>query len=291
MPRVTVITATYNWAPVLPYSIASVLDQTFADFELLVIGDGCTDESADVVQAIEDRRVHWHNLAQNTGHQWGPNNEGLRLAAGDLIAYLGHDDLWLPHHLESLVAAMDHGPRLAHTTVMMVWPDKPATRSPNRAWKYQPGEWIAPTSLMHDRDLALAVGGWQSPRLTGALEPEAQLCQAMARAATPPQWVRRITCVKLPAALRRDVYRDRPHHEQETWLRDIRSHADPEAAFEQMFPESVEPSHSIAQRAVVALRTKVALRSRLRRAAGLRDMTQTAEQRRLERRVFKGLDD
>jgi len=42
-PRVTVIMATYNWATVLPYSIGSVLDQTFTDFELLVIGDGCTD--------------------------------------------------------------------------------------------------------------------------------------------------------------------------------------------------------------------------------------------------------
>ncbi|HYC91914.1 MAG TPA: glycosyltransferase [Thermoanaerobaculia bacterium] len=41
MPRVTVIMATYNWSTVLPYSIGSVLAQTFTDFELLVIGDGC----------------------------------------------------------------------------------------------------------------------------------------------------------------------------------------------------------------------------------------------------------
>ena len=86
MPRVTVITATYNWATVLPYSIASVLDQTFTDFELLVVGDGCTDESAQVVSAIADPRVHWCNLPGNVGHQYAPNNEGIRRANGEVIA-------------------------------------------------------------------------------------------------------------------------------------------------------------------------------------------------------------
>ena len=73
-PRVSVIIATYNWATVLPYSIGSVLDQTFTDFELLVVGDGCTDESADVVASFQDPRVHWVNLPRNTGHQAGPRS-------------------------------------------------------------------------------------------------------------------------------------------------------------------------------------------------------------------------
>src|SRR6185437_6930430 len=64
-PRVTVVIATYNWATVLPYSIGSVLDQTFTDFELLVVGEGCTDESDAVVTRIGDPRVQWHNLATN----------------------------------------------------------------------------------------------------------------------------------------------------------------------------------------------------------------------------------
>src|SRR5215210_8057805 len=98
-PRVTVVIATYNWSTVLPYSIGSVLDQTFTDFELLVVGDGCTDDSERVVAEIRDPRVRWIDIAP-TGHQSGPNNEGLRQARGELIAYLGHDDLWMPHHLE-----------------------------------------------------------------------------------------------------------------------------------------------------------------------------------------------
>src|SRR5205823_10744380 len=52
MPRVTAIISTYNYAPVLPFAIQSVLDQQFSDFELLVIGDRCTDESEEVVSAF-----------------------------------------------------------------------------------------------------------------------------------------------------------------------------------------------------------------------------------------------
>lgn len=107
LPGITVIIPTYNWATVLPFSIGSVLGQTRADFEILVIGDGCTDESAAVVAAIRDRRVQWVNLPSNTGHQAGPNTEGLHRARGKYIAYLGHDDLWLPRHLELLVGALE----------------------------------------------------------------------------------------------------------------------------------------------------------------------------------------
>jgi glycosyltransferase involved in cell wall biosynthesis len=85
-PSVTVIIPTYNWSSVLPYSIGSVLRQTFTDFELLVVGDGCTDDSEAVVGRISNPRVTWINLPTNTGHQSGPNNEGLRQARGQFSA-------------------------------------------------------------------------------------------------------------------------------------------------------------------------------------------------------------
>ncbi|HEX7530939.1 MAG TPA: glycosyltransferase, partial [Pyrinomonadaceae bacterium] len=81
-PQVTVIIPTYNWSTVLPYSVGSVLKQTFRDFEVLVVGDGCTDDSESVIKAIGDDRVRWINLPRNTGHQSEPNNEGLRQARG-----------------------------------------------------------------------------------------------------------------------------------------------------------------------------------------------------------------
>ena len=122
-PRVTVLIPTYNWSTVLPYSIGSVLRQTMPDFELLVVGDGCTDDSQAVVEKIGDPRIRWINLPTNTAHQSGPNNEGLRQARGEFIAYLGHDDLWLPHHLESAIAALDRGADFTHSLIALVRSD------------------------------------------------------------------------------------------------------------------------------------------------------------------------
>src|SRR4029078_7901504 len=110
----TVIMATFNQSQVLPYSIGSVIDQTWTDWELLVIRDGGTDDSGRVVAAIGDPRVRWIDLQPGTGHQYGPNNEGLRQARGEIVAYLGHDDLWLPHHLSLAVHAIDTGADFVH---------------------------------------------------------------------------------------------------------------------------------------------------------------------------------
>ncbi|MEL7342884.1 MAG: glycosyltransferase family A protein, partial [Bacteroidota bacterium] len=98
-PLVSVIIPTYNYSSVLRCAIESVLLQTMTDFELWVIGDGCTDNSEQVVSDFKDPRIFWHNLPQNTGDQSTPNNWALDHARGDYIAYLGHDDLWLPNHL------------------------------------------------------------------------------------------------------------------------------------------------------------------------------------------------
>jgi glycosyltransferase involved in cell wall biosynthesis len=102
-PLVTVIIATYNKREALRYAIDSVLWQTMGDFELLVIGDACSDGSEQLVESYQDARVHWYNLPTNSGYQSEPNNEGLRRARGTYIAYLNHDDIWLPRHLETLV--------------------------------------------------------------------------------------------------------------------------------------------------------------------------------------------
>jgi glycosyltransferase involved in cell wall biosynthesis len=286
VPRVTVITATYNWATVLPFSIGSALDQTFTDFELLVIGDGCTDESADVVARIDDPRVRWHNLAVNSGHQSGPNNEGIELAAGDVIAYLGHDDLWLPRHLELLIDAIDHGAGLAHGTTLGVRPGHRPLPFPLPGWSYHPGMWIPPTAVAHDRTVAQAVGGWRAPRDTGALDPEAELWQRITDASTPPVWVHRLTNIKLTASERAGVYRDRPHHEQEAWLARIREVDDAEHAFQRSLRDPRSRAETIAK----AVGSKLAFRSRLRALGLLPEPRGTAEERRIRQRRFKGLD-
>ena len=226
-PRVTIIVPTYNWSAVLPFSIGSALDQTFADFELIVVGDGCTDDSAEVVRALADERVQWVNLPANSGHQSAPNNEGLRRARGELVAYLGHDDLWLPHHLACLVAAIDAGADMAFGIALMV-PPSPEPQVLTVADGFSSGVWIPPTATIHRRALTERLGGWQDYRDIRA-DPEAELWDRFCASGARIEAVKRLTAIKFPAALRRDVYRERPSHEQASWLARIREEKDFEA--------------------------------------------------------------
>ena len=229
-PHVTVVIPTYNYSGVLEYSISSVLDQTFRDFELLVVGDGCTDDSERVVRSIGDARVQWVNLPRNTGHQTGPNNEGLRRARGEVIAYLGHDDLWLPNHLEVLTEALGSGAPAAHSSVFYAEPGHPCSTGPKPDWSYARGDWVAPTSLAMFRRDALEIGGWRDATATGRLSAEGDLLARLYDIAGPPRWIRRVTCIKLTASKRRNVYRTQPTHEQAYWLAEIRAADDPERA-------------------------------------------------------------
>jgi glycosyltransferase involved in cell wall biosynthesis len=107
-PAISVVIATYNRSRALAYAIESVLGQTFTDWELIVVGDGCTDDTAEIVaRYVEaDSRVRFVNLECNWGEQSGPNNIGRSLARAPLIAYLSHDDFWLPHHLKACSEAL-----------------------------------------------------------------------------------------------------------------------------------------------------------------------------------------
>jgi glycosyltransferase involved in cell wall biosynthesis len=229
-PSVTAVIPTYNYAGVLAYSIASVLDQSFRDFELLVVGDGCTDDSERVATATGDPRVQWVNLSKNTGHQFGPNNEGLRRARGAIVAYLGHDDLWLPNHLEVLMGALVSGAPAAHTTAFRPGPVEPCYTTPAPGWSYTRGAWIPPTAMAIRRSTAIDVGGWRDPKSTGYMDPEEDLLARIYDVAGPPVWIPQITCIKLTAGERHDVYRTRPTHEQAYWLEQIRAAEEPERA-------------------------------------------------------------
>jgi len=227
-PLVTVILPTYNWSSVLRYSVASVLRQTFIDFELLVIGDGCTDDSERVVAEPGDARVRWINLPENSGHQSGPNNVGLRQARGQIIAYHGHDDLWLPHHLEVMVSALQSGgAELAHSLCLLVPSESES------GWLLIPqrelGTYAPPLCLVHRRSLTERIGGWRHHRQLGTTPPDVELCRRAASSGAKLTFVPRLTGIKFPASVRRDVYRSRPHHEQAAWAARIAGDPDLEA--------------------------------------------------------------
>ncbi|MCE2470634.1 MAG: glycosyltransferase family 2 protein [Anaerolineae bacterium] len=113
MPLVSVIMPVYNGEKFLGAAIESILAQTFTDFELVIVDDGSTDGSAEIVLSFEaqDARVHFIQLAQNSGH--GPAlNAGLAVAKGEFIGCMDCDDISLPQRLEKQVAFLGSHPQI-----------------------------------------------------------------------------------------------------------------------------------------------------------------------------------
>jgi glycosyltransferase involved in cell wall biosynthesis len=164
-PLISVICATFNSAATLRCALRSVLNQDFSDFELLVIGDACSDDSEQVVLEKNDPRLHWLNLPRNSGSQAEPNNEGLRHARGTYVAFIGHDDLWMPWHLSRLVGHIKAtGADLVHDLVANITPDgaEHAYGPPPTGLDYS-RLYVPPTSWLHRRELVNEIGDWRDP--------------------------------------------------------------------------------------------------------------------------------
>jgi glycosyltransferase involved in cell wall biosynthesis len=210
MPLVTVILSTYNWSAVLPFSIQSVLNQTFTDFELLVIGDGCTDDSESVVARYADPRVRWINLPRNTGGQFGPNNEGLRQAKGKLVAYLGHDDMWSRDHLENLTRfCQDREDVFAAAGI--VWFDESSNvlcvcGIDKSIDVTEVKNWVHPSGWMHSLSLVSTVGPWTDYRSLLEKMTDQDFLERLATY-SPCHLIGRVSVAKIPAAFRKDIYK------------------------------------------------------------------------------------
>lgn len=96
---VSIILPTYNRAHLIKESINSVLQQTYPDFELLIIDDGSDDNTAEVISAISDNRVRYFKIAHE-GHIGKLKNFAIQHSAGDFIAFIDSDDLWKSNKLE-----------------------------------------------------------------------------------------------------------------------------------------------------------------------------------------------
>lgn len=101
----------YNRATTVRAAIDSVLAQTFADFELIIIDDGSSDGSAEVVASIADPRVILVRLGSNRGGN-AARNEGIRRARSDIVSFLDSDDLYLPNKLAHVAATFAARPGL-----------------------------------------------------------------------------------------------------------------------------------------------------------------------------------
>jgi glycosyltransferase involved in cell wall biosynthesis len=225
-PLVSVILATYNWTSVLRYAIRSVLWQTFTDWELLVVGDDCTDDTAEVVASFKDPRIRWHNLPENTGSQSGPNNAGLAMAVGKYVAYMHQDDLWLPDHLAVLVDALEKGDAvLAHTLALEVGPPPELGRWISGLPDGSGEVTLITPVVMHRTNRAREVGGWRDWR-TVYEQPQTDFFRRLLGRRTEPLTLGELTVVKFHSAHRPNSYVERRADEQAAYFARIQLEPD-----------------------------------------------------------------
>lgn len=110
-PLVSVIIPTYNRATLLPRAIASVLSQDLTDLELIVIDDGSSDGTQEVLAGIKDPRLSCIRFNENRGIG-AARHEAVRRARGDFIAFIDSDDIWLPGKLRFQVDVLQRHPSI-----------------------------------------------------------------------------------------------------------------------------------------------------------------------------------
>lgn len=119
-PYISVILPVYNAEKYISEALESILNQTFTDFELIVINDGSTDDSAKIIKnfAKHDKRIRFINHSKNKG-LIGVLNEGLALCQGQYIARMDSDDISLPSRFEKQIAHMNSHPECGVLSIGM----------------------------------------------------------------------------------------------------------------------------------------------------------------------------
>lgn len=105
MPKISIIIPTYNSSEFIEKTIKSVISQTFKDWELLIVDDCSTDNTEEIINNItkNDTRIKLLKTSKNSGGPATPKNIGLDNSHGEYIAFLDHDDEWLPEKLEKQI--------------------------------------------------------------------------------------------------------------------------------------------------------------------------------------------
>ncbi|MCZ2822352.1 glycosyltransferase [Modestobacter sp. VKM Ac-2977] len=111
-PRVSVVMPCYNHEPFVVAAINSVLDQTMADFELIVVDDGSSDASMRAVASVSDERLRVYRFAHNQGAA-ASLNFAIQQTRAEHVALINSDDMWEPHKLERQLEVLERRPEVA----------------------------------------------------------------------------------------------------------------------------------------------------------------------------------
>ena len=108
-PKVSIIMSAYNGVKYIAGTIESIFNQTYRNWELIIIDDGSDDNTSEVIAGFKDERIQVH-MAGRIGINGRVKNIGLSKASGGLIAFIDQDDLWAPAKLEKQVTALQEYP-------------------------------------------------------------------------------------------------------------------------------------------------------------------------------------
>ena len=127
-PVVSVIMPTFNRASIIERSIQSLLNQTLTNFELIIVDDASTDNTAEVVQNIGDPRIRYIKRTINHLQFYNdakvidnPRNDGLKVANGTYVSYLDSDDVYRPVFLEKMSIYLDQHPDIGFVYCDSIW--------------------------------------------------------------------------------------------------------------------------------------------------------------------------
>ena len=119
-PKVSIILPSFNRAYLLPRAIKSILNQTFQDFELIIVDDGSSDNTEEVLNSFKDKRIIYIRHDRNKGAS-AARNTGLKVASGEYIAFQDSDDEWIPDKLEKQIKVFEAAPSEVGVVYTSFW--------------------------------------------------------------------------------------------------------------------------------------------------------------------------
>lgn len=135
-PTVSIIIPTYNRSRLLARAVKSVLNQTYQNFELIIVDDGSTDDTREIVAGFNDKRIRYVRHEENKGEA-AARNTGIKAARGGYIAYQDSDDEWLPEKLAKQMKLLEDASPEVGVIYTGFW------KTENHKRTYVPFSWVS----------------------------------------------------------------------------------------------------------------------------------------------------